>query len=515
MIIVPDDGLQNAWPDAQYHEETNPEYAGNSLIMTLPELPLEVELFEKFARLPARRGDAHRHASLPYRIDALGAIQNTYVPFRRDYDAFYQIFNAMRSCYASRNPANPEVMRAIMRALAGQYDTIERQSTSGGGANGLVLIGSTGMGKTSMLDRFVNFMGPQVVFHRELGGRRCRWPQIKYIRVQASPTEGSLTWLAESVAARIDALLGTRFNARFGARVGLTKYILQITKACSCHLLGMLIVDDVQNISEVSKHKELFLKTLSTFMEITGIPVLLVSTYKAAPVILDDLMYASKLTARGTTEFPAFELGEDWNTFLEALWESHPFPMDVPMPGDFPRIMHWHSQGILRIARELVVALFNYMAREEVYVPTMELLDAISADKFKHYQAHLSTLRSWRQDIKLTKAEYALSSDLIPPASGLKRLQDDIDLRSKRGAQAKLPENDDVADPKKVKSPKAAGTRKAATKGTAAARGVQATKGAEFPKDELAVTVRAQKGEDSYEVLCKEGWVLRDIMELE
>jgi hypothetical protein len=400
MIEPPNLEIPNTWPDAKYHDEQNPEYKDNNLIRALPELPLEVKLFEKFAQLPARRSDAHRHASLPYRIDALGAIQNTYIPFSRDYEAFYQIFNAMRSCYAARNPANPEVMRAIMQAMAGQYNTVERQSTSGGGANGLVLFGSTGMGKTSMLDRFVNFLGPQVVYHRELGGRRCRWPQIKYIRVQASPTEGSLTWLAESVAARVDALLGTRFSAKFGARIGLAKYIIQIAKACSCHLLGILIVDDVQNIGEVTKSRELFLKTLSTFMEETGIPVLLVSTYKAAPVIMNDLMYASKLTARGTTEFPAFELGEDWNTFLEALWESNPFPIAVPMPGDFPRLMHWHSQGILRIARELVVVLFNYMARQEVYVPTMELLDAISADKFKHYQANLSTLRSWRQDIK-------------------------------------------------------------------------------------------------------------------
>lgn len=502
MIILPNSELPNAWQDAEYHEEQNPEYKGNSLIMALPKLPLEGELFEKFAKLPALRNDEHRAASLPYRIDALGAIQNTYIPFSRDYAAFYQLFNAMRSCYAARNPANPEVLRAIMRAMDGQYNTIERQSTSGGGANGLVLVGSTGMGKTSMLDRFVDFLGPQVVYHRELGGRRCRWPQIKYIRVQASPTEGSLTWLAESVAARIDALLGTRFRAKFGARIGLTKYIIQIANACSCHLLGMLIVDDVQNIGEVTKSRELFLKTLSTFMEETGIPVLLVSTYKAAPVIFNDLMYASKLTARGTTEFPAFELGEDWNTFLEALWESHPFPIDVPMPHTFPRMMHWHSQGILRIARELVVALFNYMAQQEIYVPTMSLLDAISADKFKHYQAHLSTLRLWRQGTKLSRAEYALSSDLIPPASGLTRLQHDIDRREKPAAEPRPPTSDEVEATKTVTPPKVVGARKA-------------TKGTEFPKDELAVMDRVVKGEDSYEVLRKEGWVLRDIMELQ
>lgn len=513
MLIIADGEVPDTWKDAEYHDEQNPEYSGNRLIMSLPELPLEDELFGKFAKLPALRGAEHRAASLPYRLDALGAIQNTYVPFSRDYAAFYQIFNAMRSCYASRNPANPEVMRAIMQALAGQYNTIERQSTSGGGANGLVLFGSTGMGKTSMLDRFVEFLGPQVVYHRELGGRRCRWPQIKYIRVQASPTEGSLTWLAESVAARIDALLGTRFRAKFGAKIGLTKYIIQIASACSCHLLGVLIVDDVQNIGEVTKSRELFLKTLSTFMEETGIPVLLVSTYKAAPVILNDLMYASKLTARGTTEFSAFEQGEDWNTFLEALWESHPFPMDVPMPDSFPRMIHWHSQGILRIARELVVALFNYMARQEIYVPTMELLDAISADKFKHYQAHLSTLRLWRQEIPLSKAEYALSSDLIPPASGLKRLQHDIARRDKpvteggevKEAKAKPQLVEDGEAGKTDKPPKAPGTRKRKTK----------KQGAQFAKDEVAVMANVLNSEDSYDVLYKEGWVLRDIMELE
>jgi hypothetical protein len=485
------------WEDADYHDEENPEYKGNPLIMALPPLPSETKLFSKFAKIPLARNDLQRSASLPYRIDALGDIQNTYVPFQRDYDTFYQIFNAIRSCYAPRNPANPAVMRAIMQAMNGDYNTIERQSTSGGGANGLVLYGSTGMGKTSMTDRFVDFLGPPVVYHRELGGRRCRWPQIKYIRVQASPTEGSLTWLAESVAARIDALFGTRFRAKFGSKIGLTKYIIQIANACSSHLLGMLIVDDAQNISEVSKSRKLFLKTLSTFMEETGIPVLLISTYKAIPVIKEDLMYASKLMARGTSEFPAFELGDDWTTFSEALWESHPFPMDVQMPANFPRMLHWHSQGILRIARELLVALFTYMARQEIYVPTMDLLDAISADKFKHYQPSLSTLRRWRMGLKFSREEYKLFSDLIPPASGLSQLQEDITQRDKR-----------VAEPvaSAVETAKSRATKSSST---------QAAPSAKFKKEEQDAVARVLRAENSYDALCSEGWVLKDILGLE
>lgn len=485
------------WEDADYHDEQNPEYRDNPLIRALRPSPSEPQLFASFAKLPPRRDDSHRSASLSYRLAALGAIQNTYIPFQRDYDAFYQIYDAMCFCYAPRNPANPEVMRAIMQGMNGEYNMLERQSDSGGGANGLVLYGSTGMGKTSMTDRFLDFLGAPVVYHRQLDGRPCRWPQIKYIRVQASPTEGSLTWLAESVAARVDALFGTRFRARFGSRIGLTKYVLQMASAASSHLLGLLIVDDAQNISEVSKSRLIFLKTLSTFMEATGIPVLLISTYKAIPVITEDLMYGSKLMAQGTSEFRAFELGEEWTTFLEALWESHPFPLNVEMPLNFSQMIHWHSQGILRIARELLVALFTYMARQGIYVPTMDLLDYISADKLRHYQSSLSTLRQWRQGLKFSRDEYKVFSDLIPPATGLPQLRDDIALRKSQEAKA-------VAPPA---SPKESTPANTSSK--------RSTPRAKFAKGDQDAATRILKAENRYEALRAEGWVLTDILGLQ
>lgn len=487
---------------AQYHLEQNPRYRNNILVRALPPLPTDEDIFNTLVVMPREREAAFRSAPLHYRLDSLSELQEIFVPFARHVDAFRSIFSAMRACYLDRDPSNPRVIQHIMQAMSGRYTNMQRMSQSGGG-NGIVLSGCTGVGKTTFIDRLIhNFLGTAVVYHTSLNDRPCRWPQIKWLRVQA-PSTVSLAWLAESVADEVDSILDTRFGRRFNSQVATSKYIYEMARATSTHLLGLLIVDDTQNIQEARGTGDKFVKILCSFMELTGIPVLLITTYKALPTIMHDTMYASKLKARGMHDFPAFDLGDDWDTFVEALWAAHPFPHESLMPVEFPAMLHWHTQGVLRIAREAMVELFKYMATNKKYIPTMDMLDNISGSSLLNYQDEISVLRKLKEGVKFSTKELMNFSDFIPPQNGFHTFMTDVRARE---SQAKEKMN-------RVFEPEIDNT-KSLLKKTKSDIKKKTSRKALSPAGITKEAATIARSPDPYEACVKRGLILQDVLEL-
>lgn len=378
---------------AIYRNEEYPDYRGNPLIEALPALPDHVGALNALFHQPERPAE-FQSLPLHHRLEALETLQELFIPLDYHAAAMMRVFQLIRWSYARRNPNDPKVMQRVyqLAALEQSRAALTRGSMGGGGAIGIAGIGITGAGKTSWGDRFLEFLPQYPLIHEEIGGKRCRVPQIPIIRVQCPPT-GSLHDFAQSVLLAIDSVLGTKY---FVGSKSLSKYdlLLRMVSACSSYFVGALLVDDAQNLRESKSEAKKLLAFFANFMEMTGIPVIIFGTYRLQRVLDRSEAHTGKLTAKGIIEFS--RLGKDSTELRKlclALWEMSVSSVHRPMPGDFPKMVYFHTLGVPRIIRKLIFHLHQRNAEHGCADASEDLLDAIAAKELREYQPALAELR--------------------------------------------------------------------------------------------------------------------------
>lgn len=363
----------------------------NILQQQLPP-PADLEsILETISVPPEFEDDDFRRLPLHYRLGKLDTLQGVYIPTEEHAFAIQRLVALMRWGYRYRDPALPVVQQFIYDlADRGTGAGLSRQS-GGGGAIGMVITGSTGTGKTSLLDRLTAYLGENVIIHKEINGRAVRQPQILHIRVQCPP-KSSLKSLGIEILGRIDEHLGTR-HSRAAKTLSIPNLLDEVCSHCSNYFVGLVIVDDVQHLSPGNAESQEMLKFFTGFMERTGIPLVLSGTVRLNSLLASDPSSASKLAAKGRIELKRLEASsEEWAMLVEAMWLHSITETVQPMPAGLPSELHFYTQGITRILREMMVAIHTRMA--SLNQPcTMEMLQNIAATDLIEYQEVMQAMR--------------------------------------------------------------------------------------------------------------------------
>jgi hypothetical protein len=437
-------------PLPQYRKDA--KYPGHQLIEALPDIPTTEEAYRALLQLSPDRPSGFREFPTHRKLDLHGDLKLLFLPTAEHVSALQKGVRAVRDGLAYRNLSDPRVHAALYRSAEGRRIGLGRLNPSGGGCLGLLLQGVTGAGKTSFIDRLYAYLtrdGTQcVIWHQEIEGKRCLWPQIPCLRIQCQTTvKGTVA----ALASQIDGLLGTDHRSRFRGRMPTESFITDLCQILTIQFVGLLIVEDVQKLR--AREKDV-LEYFCDLMEESGIPVLLVSTYKFRRILARDPTLLSKLTAGGEFDFglmfydPKWEAepdpdDDDWTPFVKGLWDLNTFDQPTPMPAWLPRVVHFHTQGIRRITREMLGALFDRCAYATEVKLTEALIDDIAAVELAKYQEGLTALRRLRiQGAPISDAEAELVEHYLLPTEAVKELQEQVkarkaEQRRARGAKSK------------------------------------------------------------------------------
>ena len=258
----------------------NAIYGENKLLLPLgPRIPFE--------DLPTRLSS---NPFLGYNLSGLDATskedllllhKQNFIPTATAIDIAAALQNLHRENYWQRHINHKAVKdraRIVQLAQSKDFD-IKSLPWSNFFASGMIIKGITGLGKTSIINRYTGMFDDQVYEHINGGIAGFDYvKQIVWLKVDMS-SDGSRSGFLSSILLEIDRLINTDYAKQYTAsRFSVDRIAVMLGVILSTHLCGLLIIDEIQ---EKNFNNSKYRNDLTTFfLRILnfGIPTVLIGS---------------------------------------------------------------------------------------------------------------------------------------------------------------------------------------------------------------------------------------------
>jgi hypothetical protein len=183
--------LNNFTVEARYAPQILDKYKGNPLIEALPPITSVTSYLNTIEYLPPF-APAERDLSLVERHQLLGNLVNLMIPLERHAELAMAVDSMMRNGYVGREPDSVDRAKRFQALYDKQQagESFRQSATTRTPQLSTSLIGLSGMGKTTMVKRFLAAY-PQVIFHPE-----SNVYQVTHLHVEM-PSDGK--WVFRSI----------------------------------------------------------------------------------------------------------------------------------------------------------------------------------------------------------------------------------------------------------------------------------------------------------------------------
>lgn len=327
-----------------YLQRGVPEIDTNPLTAHLP-LAAEdfTDSFKALAMQPDfSKNDRQRPTSI--RRLRLRAISHFFMPFDPIFhSALAELATSIHDGYIPRNPLTV----LGQQVLEGMRVTLPYKPPIA------MIAGFSGMGKSTLLDRILSYLGPQVVDHRCFEGSLYPHKQVVWIRINV-PGRCTPKNLCEAIGNYVDATLGTKTYSGAFARMsgsGINQYIESIRKIVTTNQVGALVLDEFQNLSLIGTGAQEIISLLVTLREELGLPIIIVGTFRALRVLDSALSSARRLSEGGYFEITRPESPDNnvWRALCESTWDYQWVRDPADFTDEINDTLYDCSQGITAI----------------------------------------------------------------------------------------------------------------------------------------------------------------------
>ena len=398
--------------EAEYSEQYLNEYMGNPLIEALPPI-FSYEISEELLHLYPDYNPKERELDAHYRYHCVQRLFKYFQPLGKHLDIEQRISRVIRQGYISRNPLMPEYasdMQKIYKMIKqGNYkfDNCELSPTT---SSGFTIIGFSGVGKTKTVERILALY-PQIIVHSEYKQQDINQYQLVWLKLDC-PFDGSVKGLCANFFQEIDRLLGDNTYNKFasGRNTTTDTMIPRMAQIARRHSLGVLVIDEIQHLSVAkSGGQEKMLNFFVTLVNTIGIPVILIGTSKALPILQGEFRQAKRGSGQqGDVIWENMANNEHWELLLEGMWQYQWTKRECELTKELKDVLYDESQGIIDIAVKLyAMAQIRAIATgKEIITPA--IIKQVAEDNLKLIRPMLSALKSGN------KREIAKYGDIMP-----------------------------------------------------------------------------------------------------
>lgn len=376
-----------------------PEYKDNPLIEALPPILDSDEAMKELSHYPAyhesmRKDPNHIRYHLIQNSMRFFSALDIHLDLERRFSCL------IRVGYTDRNPMNGNTWISMQDKIMqlnnksrSQYGSVNNyQSTS---AIGFSIIGISGIGKSQTVERILKLY-PQIIFHNKFKKNNFTHTQLVWLKLDC-PFDGSIKGLCYSFFLSIDNLLGTTYFDKYARTARSTDEMLpHMARVAANHFIGVLVIDEIQRLSKAKSGGAE--KMLDFFVQLvnTGIPMVLVGTYKALPILNGALSQMRRGAGQGDLVWDRMKFDEQWQLLIEDLWEFQYLNQYCKLEDNskLSKVLYEETQGITDIAIKL------YMFSQELAISsgleklTTSIIRSAAKAKFNLLQPVLVALKN-------------------------------------------------------------------------------------------------------------------------
>ena len=385
---------------AIYLSSEIPEYKDNPLIEALPPILDSDEATRELSFYPVY-DDSMRKAPNHIRYHLIQNSLRFFSPLDIHIDLERRFSCLFRVGLTDRDPTDENTWSNIQNKIErlesksrSQYGSANKyQSTA---AVGFSIIGISGIGKSQTVERILKLY-PQIIFHSRYKNKNFTHIQLVWLKLDC-PFDGSIKGLCYSFFLSIDNLLGTTYFDKYARTARSTDEMLpHMARVAANHFIGVLVIDEIQRLSKAKsggaeKMLDFFIQLVNTI----GVPIVLVGTYKALPILNGALSQMRRGAGQGDLVWDRMKFDEQWELLVEDLWEFQYFrkPCRLKDNLNLSKALYEESQGITDLAIKL------YMFSQELAISSGEeklstsIIRSAAKTKFSLLQPVLNALKN-------------------------------------------------------------------------------------------------------------------------
>jgi hypothetical protein len=150
------------------------------------------------------------------------------------------------------------------------------------------------------------------------------------------------------------------------------------------HGLGLLVIDELQNLhSGKSQDREKLLNFLLTLINKIGVPMLLVGTLAATPLLKDTVRIARRASGLGSMVWERLDPKDGWDFFIRDLWRFQWTRQPTELTPEIAECLYEETQGILDLAVKLFILGQFFAIQLSAQKPQTHGTEQLSAKLFR------------------------------------------------------------------------------------------------------------------------------------
>lgn len=346
------------------------------IISKLPEMKSGEELITALAVMP-KYDESIRKQNQAVRLVALSDLYQIYVPSQMSLEIYSKLYLALLRSLQKK------CTQIAVRQRYENYKVIHQIPYSGilGGSDSFTIIGTSGIGKSTAISRAVSLITKNRVIEIEELGTKV----IPCLNVQC-PFDSSVRGLLLEILRKIDETLDSKYyEYALKARATTDMLIGSVSQVALNHI-GMLIVDEIQNVVN-SKNGKSLIGALTQLINNSGISICMVGTPEST-VFFESAMQLARRSVG--LQYTAVAYNEYFQNFCKIIFKYQFLYNYTEISPALTEWLYEHSAGVISIVVSLI-----HDAQEIAILTGRETLDIGTLNEA--YQQRLSLLHDYIQ----------------------------------------------------------------------------------------------------------------------